>query len=133
MPEEIQMSFLGKVKISDENEKPLSEKAFYRNYSQHVDLRHRKNLTGREVLKTIKEEGFKSGGLNILPASDGRIHNVIDKKYGVRSGDIVYLVPNKNVDINKQKIKDGWKPNKHEVVFVEYDYQPMYDLYKKTF
>ena len=92
------MSFLSKIHAAEDKEEPLSTNAFYRKYSQHIDLRHRQSGKGKETLQRIKEEGFKSSGLNTLPVSDGKIFNVIDKKYGVKKNDIVYLVPNDKID-----------------------------------
>lgn len=58
--------------------------------------------------------------------------NIVQKKYGSRAGDTVLLVPEQYVD-NGEKVVNGYKPFDYEVVKVERDFQPYYELYVKAY
>jgi hypothetical protein len=117
------------------NLNPLSEKQFYRRYLAHKDLRSKTPEQKAEVLKSVQDEGFRSGW--VLPAyRGGEPQNVIDEGYAPRKGDRVYLVPLSTVNEKRGRpltITAGWKPAPYESVDVEEDYQPLYDLYRKAF
>ena len=58
--------------------------------------------------------------------------DVIQKTYGPKKGDYVLLVPSHMVS-DGRKVKQGFKPFDYEVVRVERDYQPYYELYEKAY
>ena len=69
---------------------------------------------------------------------DGRYYpsiNVVQGKYGARKGDTVMFVSEADLDVTKdtQKVKYGHKPFDYEIVTVERDFQPYYELYKKAY
>jgi hypothetical protein len=119
-----------------ENIKPLSEKQFYNNYSQHIDIRGRQGGTAEDNLKSVLEGGFKQGGnVNTLPPSrGGEPMNIIEKKFAPKAGDIVYLVPNSATQEmgNGRVINQGWIPQSHEVIRVTKDNPSMYEEYLKA-
>jgi hypothetical protein len=129
-------------KVKDESrqgEKLLSESRFYSRYMRHTDIRGR--IEGKETgdvksvlernKKNILKNGFRTSYGNVL--SSRQSDSVMGKKYNVRKGDYVYLVPRGSYNERKSMISQGWKPKPYEVVIVEYDEQPLYDLYKKAF
>lgn len=118
----------------DLNKDTLSEKQFYNNYGRHII-----NLDGKlsddEVISKIKQEGFKGHGgfgINVLPSK--LVGDAVDNRYPVKKGKTMLLVPWKYVDERNgaSKIKTGWVPNDFEIVKVEYDNQPLYELYLKN-
>lgn len=111
-------------------EKPMDEKRFYANYYQHKILRD----NPQEQIRLIKENGFKQGiGPNAMMASNGKPDNIIQMKYSPKKGETVLLIPKEYIEHtpNGPKIKNGWKPKDNEIVVVERDNQPMYELYNK--
>jgi hypothetical protein len=111
----------------------LTEKQFNKIYiAQHIDISGKMNNTIEQNRKSIIENGFQLGyGINALPIFDGIVRNVIDKRYGNKSGDMVYIIKKEGVDYtrNGYKIKEGYKPSENEVFKIEYDYQPTYEAY----
>jgi hypothetical protein len=111
----------------------LTEKQFNKIYiAQHIDINGKMNNTIEQNRKSIIENGFQLGyGINALPIFDGIVRNVIDKRYGNKSGDMVYIIKKEGVDYtrNGYKIKEGYKPSENEVFKIEYDYQPTYEAY----
>lgn len=69
---------------------------------------------------------------------DGRYYpsvNLTQRQYGARKGDTVMFVSEADLDVTKdtQKVKRGYRPFDYEIVTVERDYQPYYELYKKAY
>lgn len=58
--------------------------------------------------------------------------NSAQRRYGSREGQTVLLVPRSAVDKN-DKIKQGFKPFDYEILTVERDFQPYYELYSKAY
>lgn len=114
----------------------LTEKQFNKIYiAQHIDVQGKKNNTTEQNKKSIIENGFQLGfGINALPIFDGIVRNIIDKQYGNKSGDMVYIIKKEGIDNtrNGYKVKDGYKPSESEVFKIEYDYQPTYEAYIKS-
>jgi hypothetical protein len=117
--------------------KPLTEKQFYNQYVQHVDLRNRGKETAQSVRDKIMSEGFRGGkNVNALPPSrGGKPLNVIDAKYAPQAGDTVYLAPKGQwvSGPNGPAIAAGWKPAPHEVVTVDDPTKSMYQYYLDSF
>lgn len=61
--------------------------------------------------------------------------NATERRYGGRKGDTVLLVPEGSLDVTKytESVKNGFKPFDYEVVKVERDFQPYYELYSKAY
>lgn len=114
----------------------LTEKQFNKTYiAQHIDVKGKRNNTLEQNRKSIIENGFQLGfGINALPVFDGIVRNVIDKQYGNKSGDMVYIIKKEGIDNtrNGYKVKEGYKPSESEVFKIEYDYQPTYEAYIKS-
>lgn len=121
----------------DKKPKPLTEKQFYAEYSQHVDIRGAKDGKSEENLKSIIENGFKTSyPVNTLsPYRGGQPQNVVEKQFGKFAGKVVYLVPKSGMHKVRGTltIKDGWKPMPYEVVRPTEDYASMYQEYLKEF
>lgn len=121
----------------------LNETKFNQFYSAHkLDIGKRWGDILAQI-ESIKREGFKggSGTINTLPVgiSNIRMYNgepvftdVIQKAYAPKKGDYVLLVP-KNWVNKTYKVIEGFKPLDYEVVQVERDYQPYYELYEKAY
>ena len=58
--------------------------------------------------------------------------NYAQLKYGARKGEKVLLVPSSWV-VNDEKVKNGFIPFDYEVVQVERNFQPYYELYSKAY
>ena len=58
--------------------------------------------------------------------------NYTEYRYGGRAGDTILLVPEHFTD-HAEKVTNGFKPFDYEVVTVEYDFQPYYELYSKAY
>ena len=116
---------------------PLTERQFYRYYSQHIDVRGRREGTAENNLKSILETGFKPGfNVNTLPPyRGGPPQNVVDQQYAPKSGDVVYLVPNHSTRKtgNGQVINENWKPQPYEALRITEDYPSLYQEYLKAF
>ena len=116
-----------------DNSDILTEKQFNKIYiAQHIDVQGKRNNILDQNKKSIIENGFKLGfGINALPIFDGKVRNIIDKQYGNKSGDMVYIIKKDGIidTRNGYKIKEGYKPIESEVFKIEYDYQPTYEAY----
>jgi len=117
----------------NENVNSLTEKQFNKIYiAQHIDIGGKRNGTLEENRKSILENGLRLGfGINALPIFDGIVRNVIDKQYGNKIGDMVYIIKKEGIENtrNGYKVKEGYKPSENEVFKIEYDYQPTYEAY----
>jgi hypothetical protein len=116
--------------------KPLTEKQFYSQYAQHVDLRNRGKATAQEVRDKIMSEGFQSSYPNAMPASrGGKPLSVLEAKYAPQAGDTVYLAPKGQWQQhpNGLAIAQGWKPAAHEVVTIDDPAKSMYQYYLDSF
>ena len=126
----------GIVRGSRDAMKPLTEKQFYNQYSQHVDLRGRAGGNAADIQRQIMEEGFKRGGnVNTLPPyRGGEPRNIVDMKMAPKAGDTVYLVPNSASREmgNGRVINEGWKPAPHEVLQIGQDYPALYQEYLRA-
>lgn len=58
--------------------------------------------------------------------------NMSQLQYGARKGDTVMLVTDADVE-GGRKVKNGYKPFDYEIVTVERDFQPYYELYEKEY
>ena len=109
----------------NENVNSLTEKQFNKLYiAQHIDVKGKRNGNLEENRKSIIENGFQLGfGINALPIFDGIVRNVIDKQYGNKMGDMVYIIKKEGIDNtrNGYKVKEGYKPTENEVFKIEYD------------
>lgn len=115
-------------------EKPLTESQFYSRYYQHIDIRGRGG-NATENRERIERDGFKSSYVNARPASrGGEPTSIMDRNYRPRSGDTVYLIPKEGIrnTANGPKIKEGWKPQPHEVITITDPARPMYDYYRES-
>ena len=114
----------------------MSRSEFNRNYSQHVDIRHRQDGKGKDRIRQTQESGGNPGfGMNVLPIyGGGKPRNVVDMQYAPQKGDIVYLVPNEQTrkrDGDPYAITEGYKPEAHEVLVVDRDFPDVYELAKQ--
>lgn len=112
---------------------PLTEKQFFDKYYQHVSLHD--NAPVDEILK----EGWKSKiGPNVVKANRGAedpYATIVTRKFAPKEGNTVFLAPKEWVKDtpNGPKIKDGWKPEPHEIVKVTADSPNMYKEYLRNF
>jgi murein DD-endopeptidase MepM/ murein hydrolase activator NlpD/ribosomal protein S18 acetylase RimI-like enzyme len=123
------------------NDEKLTKAKFNSFYSAHkltYGRATKENID--DVVAKIKTDGFISTTAiaNVVPASindyvDPEKPNLTQSKYGAKEGDVVMLVPNKYVDLKNDIIKNGYKPRDYEIVTVERDYQPYYELYSKAY
>jgi hypothetical protein len=108
---------------------PLSESKFYSQYRQHI-------LRAGTDINAMVRDGFKAGiGPNLLPASrGGNPTNISEQKYNPKAGDMVLLVPKEGwrETPNGDKVIDGWKPQRHQVIEVEHAGQSMYVLFQRS-
>ena len=92
---------------------------------------------GEETKQAILQQGFKPNfGVNTLPPYRGGLpSDVTAKMYAPRKGDYVYLVPPHGIEKTKNgmKVKQGWKPESHEIIKIDSDYPDMYQEYLKHF
>jgi hypothetical protein len=117
---------------------PLSKKDFHKHYvAQHKDIKNKdlesKEKAKKEILKTGFHKGFN---VNALPISmGGEPKNIIDKAYGNKKGDTVYLLPKKGVieGRNGYATKEGHIPTEHEIVDIGNDNESTYDAYLKKY
>ena len=123
----------------------LSESKFYQLYSAHKLTYGNRGGEINSVIEKIKKDGFISttSNSNVLPTStmryfhydrDGKVKfdNIVQARYAPKKGDYVLFVPN-NYVTKDDIIKNGFKPFDYEIGVVEYDYQPYYELYEKTY
>ena len=130
-------------KMSDrwENDEKLTHNQFNSWYSAHklsYGRVARENLD--EAIENIKNDGFISTTAisNVVPASindytDPNKPNDTQARYGAKEGDVVMFVPRPYVDLKSDIVKNGFKPRDYEIVTVERDYQPYYELYEKAY
>lgn len=117
---------------------PLTEKEFDRKYkAQHKDLRGKSSGEHEKTKEMIMKDGFWEGfNVNALPISKGgQPMNVIDRDYGNKQGDIVYILPKEGFTegSNGYKTKKGHVPTNREIVTIEYDTQSTYEAYSNQF
>lgn len=122
------------------NNEKLTEKEFYRLYSAHK-IYNTENA--QNIINAIKEEGFKGDGgfgVNLVPSNISYKENgepliASDRQYAPRKGEYVLLVPESEVDESGggYRVRQGYKPRDFEVVKVDRDFQPYYELYEKAF
>lgn len=119
----------------------LSHKQFNRFYSAHK-LNYGGEQKGNleDTIKNIKENGFTSRTSlsNVVPAgindyTDPEKPTYTEGLYGSKEGDTVLLVPKTYLDEKNDRIKQGFIPRDYEIVTVERDYQPYYELYEKAY
>ena len=117
----------------------LTHKQFNSYYSAHkLNLRGQDNI--EEQINDIKTNGFVSTTAlsNVVPAGindfvDPERPNYTEGRYGAREGDVVLLVPKNYLDKKNDRIENGFVPRDYEVVTVERDFQPYYELYEKAY
>jgi len=121
-------------KISDT---PLTRDQFNKKYiAQHKDIRGRKENKWEENKKKILKDGLNEGvNVNALPIYTGIERTVIDKAYGNKKGDIIYILTKQGVTegVNGYRTKKGYKPKLSDVVIIEYNKQSTYEAYKNQF
>jgi hypothetical protein len=125
-------------KTKNELNTPLSKKQFDKKYvAQHKDLKGKRELKWEDNKKSILQKGLREGvNVNALPISEGgEPRNVIDRDYGNKKGDIVYILPKEGVTEgrNGYKTKEGYIPKNTDVVVIEYDKQSTYEAYKNQY
>lgn len=126
------------VKSAGKEAKPLSEKEFYKMFkAQHKDIRSADDEAKNKTMESILQYGFNKGvNVNALPVfRGGQASNVIDKRYGNKAGDIVYLLPQEGVieGGNGLITAPGYKPNPMEVINILNDREPSYLAYLRNF
>lgn len=116
--------------------KPLTEKQFYSQYAQHIDLRGRDG-SAAATREAILRDGFKKGvNVNAMPPyRGGAPKNISDKQFMPKKGDVVYLAPKGawKDKPNGMEIQNGWMPKPYEVVIASEDGASMYQEYLKAF
>jgi hypothetical protein len=117
---------------------PLSEKEFYKTYvAQHKDIRNVTPEDRAAAAQAILESGFNKGvNVNALPVDrGGPARNVIDKRYGNKAGDRVYLLPKEGVleGGNGLITAEGYKPTPMQVLDISVDREPSYEAYLRNF
>ena len=117
---------------------PLSEREFFDQYAQHIDIRGSRDGTAAANRESILRDGFRRGiNVNALPPSrGGSPSNVVGMNFAPRAGDVVYLAPRGawKSRPNGMEIQDGWVPRPWEVITVGEDDvgRSMYDLYLRS-
>jgi len=104
----------------------ITKSKFYSSYLQSKNIR---NVDP----KIVMDKGWigGAGAINVTPVyRGGEPRNVVEKAYGPKKGDVIFLVPKDQV--KGDKVMDGWKPKLHEVVTVESNNQDMWELFSKT-
>lgn len=117
----------------------LTHKQFNSYYSAHkLNLRGQDNI--EEQIDDIKTNGFVSTTAlsNVVPAGindyvNPEQPNYTEGRYGAREGDVVLLVPKDYLDQKNDRIENGFVPRDYEIVTVERDFQPYYELYEKAY
>jgi hypothetical protein len=129
---------LGENKTKNELNTPLSKKQFDKKYvAQHKDLKGKRELKWEDNKKSILQNGLREGvNVNALPISEGgEPRNAIDRDYGNKKGDIVYILPKEGITEgrNGYKTKEGYIPKNTDIVVIEYDKQSTYEAYKNQY
>ena len=124
--------------VKNIGKEPLSEKEFYKIYkAQHKDIRSADDEAKNKTMESILQYGFNKGvNVNALPVfRGGQASNVIDKRYGNKAGDRVYLLPQEGVieGGNGLITAPGYKPNQMEVINILNDREPSYLAYLRNF
>jgi len=118
------------------SKKPLTKEQFQNQYVQHIDLRGREG-NAEENAKSIMESGFRRGvNANAYTPFSGLPHrDVVSAKFQPQEGDFVYLAPKGQwvTTPNGVKIKEGFKPEPHEVIRVTDPNMSMYEHYLANF
>jgi hypothetical protein len=118
------------------SKKPLTKEQFQNQYVQHIDLRGREG-NAEENAKSIMEGGFRRGvNANAYTPFSGLPHrDVVSAKFQPQEGDFVYLAPKGQwvTTPNGVKIKEGFKPEPHEVIRVTDPNMSMYEHYLANF
>lgn len=132
---------LQKLQDKRNNNEELTEKEFYKLYSAHKILGESETEI-QNKLNGIINEGFNGTGgfgTNVLPAeifydSKGEPIFAPDRMYAPKKGEYVLFVPEGYVDESngRYRVAQGFNPKDFEIVKVERDYQPYYELYKKN-
>jgi hypothetical protein len=104
--------------------------------AQHKDIASKTIDEQLSKKYSILENGFEKEGFNVNAAPihigrGGSPTDVMEKAYGNKKGDIVYLIKKDGLinGPNGYKTKAGYKPNEEEVVMIEYDGQPTFEAY----
>lgn len=117
-------------------DKPLTERQFYSQYVQHIDLRARASGKADQTREAILRDGFKKGvNVNAFPPyRGGEPTDIMQRRYMPRAGDIVYLAPKSawKDTPNGATIQNGWKPEPWEAIKVTEDGPSMYQEYLKA-
>lgn len=110
-----------------------SERAFFRDFRQHIDVRGRSSGKSLENRDGILREGFISNGLNVIhPYEGGEPTHIIEVMYMPKAGDVVYLVPKEGWvrrPSGGAKIRTGWVPKPWQAVVLSEDGPNMYQVY----
>lgn len=117
---------------------PLSEAEFYKKFiAQHKDIRNKEAEARDAAKQAILTSGFNKGvNVNALPVDrGGPAMNIIDKRFGNKAGDRVYLLPKEGVvmDANGYITVEGYKPSAMEVLDISVDREPSYEAYLRNF
>jgi hypothetical protein len=117
---------------------PLSEAEFYKKFiAQHKDIRNKEAEARDAAKQAILTSGFNKGvNVNALPVDrGGPAMNIIDKRFGNKAGDRVYLLPKEGVleGGNGLITAEGYVPNAMEVIDIAIDREPSYEAYLRNF
>ncbi len=129
---------LGENKTKNELNTPLSKSQFDKKYvAQHKDLIGKRESKWEANKNSILQNGLRKGvNVNALPISEGgEPRNVIDRKYGNKKGDIIYILPEEGIieGRNGYITKEGYIPKNTDIVVIEYDKQSTYEAYKNQY
>jgi len=116
----------------------LNEKDFYKAFvAQHKDLRNITPADREAAAQAILKSGFNKGvNVNALPVDRGGLpQNVIDKIYGNKAGDRVYLLPKEGVTTgrNGYMTTEGYVPDMSHILDITADQEPSYAAYLRNF
>jgi hypothetical protein len=110
------------------------ENKFYKKMWQHQNLRAVSIGEGLSTAEKISKDGFKGSiGPNLVSPTREKAINAYENRYGTRKNKVVFFVPEEAmVDTpNGPKVLEGWKPSVSDYAVVDYDGQPLFDVWKK--
>ena len=117
---------------------PLTEKEFYKLFvAQHKDIKSADDLMRQKTQESILTSGFNKGfNVNALPVDvGGKPSNIIEKRFGNKAGDTVYLLPQEGIinTPNGYIVKEKYTPSKEQIIKIMEDREPSYSAYLRNF
>lgn len=124
--------------IKSAGKAPLTEKEFYKLFkAQHKDIRSANTDAKNKTMESILASGFNKGfNVNALPIDKGgAATDVIQKRFGNKVGDTVYLLPNEGFisTPNGYIVKENYIPAKEQIINILEDREPSYLAYLRNF